>query len=114
MGASGEKEFVFFGGKVHHNTENWPADTETCRETCDNWLYTKTVEIYNIANNTMREGTHEFINFADGAAVPYMDSFLSTNHQQNKGTTCCEERIRPEEPEILALQRRRDLDHVGW
>ena len=55
--ASGEKEFVFFGGRVDpYRTDNWPADTEACRETCENWLHTATVEVYNIANNTMREG----------------------------------------------------------
>ena len=58
--ASGEKEVVFAGGVIYpsKSPNGLPADTESCRQTCSGWTFTKSVEIYNIANKTMREGKY--------------------------------------------------------
>lgn len=51
--SSGEKEIVFVGGKVYGS--DLPADAADCVSRCNNYV-TKTVEIYNIANNSLRMG----------------------------------------------------------
>jgi len=82
--SSGEKEVVFLGGIVHE--AGAPADALACNSRCGQ-LYTKTVEIYNIANNTLRMGPDapRFMGF--GMTTQYMDSFLvSPSHE---GDDCC-------------------------
>ena len=56
---SGEKEIVFVGGKLFPtDMADMPADTNAYKAQCgENWG-TKRVEIYNIANNTMRMGMY--------------------------------------------------------
>ena len=56
--ASGEKEIHFVGGWV--KTEPLPADAQDCKSRCGKH-YTKSVEIYNIATDTMREGMYRVV-----------------------------------------------------
>ena len=55
--SSGEREILFIGGHANGpDRETWaPADAQDCNTRCNEW-YTKTVEIYNIANKTLRMG----------------------------------------------------------
>ena len=53
--SSGEKEIVFVGGNVYGSGSDLPADAADCKSRCNRYS-TKTVEIYNIANNSMRMG----------------------------------------------------------
>ena len=57
---SGEKEIVVVGGHVvtgsfYKPSPEFPADTQTCCEP-NGLKITKSVEIYNLANNTVRDG----------------------------------------------------------
>lgn len=108
--SSGEKELVIAGGIPFANGggvavgshQNQPADTNECKARCncrsfctgeeetrgqDGGYLTKKVEIYNIANNTMREGNDAPQFWARGTTHPYMDSFLVS--PCNAGDNCC-------------------------
>ena len=54
--SSGEKELVFVGGIADGGSEK-PADALECQSRCGQYR-TKSVEIYNIATNTLREGMY--------------------------------------------------------
>lgn len=91
--ASGEKEIVFVGGKVYGTL---PPDAADCVERCNQYV-TKTVEIYNIANNTLRMGKDapQFWPHVPGTTTQYMDSFIVS---PNKGSDdCCDGQIWPKE-----------------
>ena len=54
---SGEKEIVFVGGNLDVDGHLHTADNAPCKATCG-WKVSRTVEIYNIANDTFRMGLY--------------------------------------------------------
>merc|ERR1712117_509552 len=81
---SGEKEIVFVGGSAMGS--NLPSDTQACKSKC-NKHDTKSVEIYNIANNTLREGKDAPQFMYARMTSPYMDSFIVS--PSSSGEDCC-------------------------